>query len=73
MSSLKEAYLTPTSLHGWDTREWGVRHLQCTVLNALLFLFSMWQHCHPSSVGVERNTDRRDVECAFLPTVRIWS
>lgn len=53
MSSLKEAYLTPTGVSGWDAREWGVRHLQCTVLNALLFLFGVWQLCHPSSVGVE--------------------
>lgn len=53
MSSLKEAYLTPTGVSGWDAREYGVKHLQCTVLNALLFLFRMLQTCQPSIVGVE--------------------
>lgn len=61
MSSLKEAYFTPTSVSVWDAREEGVKHLQWTALNALLFLFRVLQICHPSNVGVENGLRIRGV------------
>lgn len=68
MSSLKETYCTTHCVSRWDAREQGVRHLQWTVLNALLFL-RMTLQCG----GRKWNKGRRDVEYAVLPTVRIQS